>query len=587
MKSLIRSFLLVFCLGLSLSPGAYAVPATPTQRTVLVLLPFQADLPVSRLALQTLQDEFGSVNDMTLTLYYEFMDSNRFSDNAYQQQIFDLYATKYGNKPIDLVMIETETVLSAWLKQRDKIAPSAPVVYFDTLSDTFAAWALPPNVTGVGGFLDYSPSIEWIMGVRPAVNEVAVVHGAGAIDLAPDNIRPVKDLVREMGQKVHITDLSSLPLAEIKRRVAALPPHAVVLSHPFFEDATGAKYNPTVVSRELAAVSPVPVINGFDLSIGTGTIGGYMYSLERQIREAVSIGLRILRGEKVSAMPPVNDQNGPFIFDHLALQRFDIPLSALPPDSIVKNRQYSFWEIYRLQLIATGTGFVGLVLLIIFLLVLTRKLNNTRLALAQLNASLETQVHERTAMLNHANKQLQDEISERKQLAEELHRQASTDGLTGITNRRHFLELMQIEINRAIRHKYPLAIAMMDIDHFKQINDNYGHSAGDQALLAFVKNCQKLIRDIDVFARLGGDEFVIMMPHTHREQANQALERVRRALETMPLDIAGQPVFLTISAGVTILANEQESLETLLARSDLALYQAKEAGRNRVVVASV
>ena len=382
--------------------SATASPIEPPKKTVLVLFPFQVDIPVSKTTFQTMQEEFASVNDLALTVYYEFIDSNRFSDSAYQQQLFDLFAAKYGDKPIDLVILETETTLNTWLKQRDKIAPNAPVVFFDTLSETFDTWQLPPDVTGVGGVLNYTPAIEWILSARPAVNEVVVVHGAGAIDLAPDNIRPVEAFAQEMGQKVGITNLSTLPLSDIKSRVAALPPSAVVLYHPMFEDAAGDKYGPGPVLRELAAVSPVPVIGGFDQFIGLGVTGGSMYSLEQQTRQAAQIGLRILRGEAVSAIPRLDNRNSPFIFDHQALQRYDIPLSALPPDSIVKNHQHSFWEIYQLQIIGVSVIFVVLLLLVVALSLFSRQLNKARLELHDLNANLENQVQERTADLSQA-----------------------------------------------------------------------------------------------------------------------------------------------------------------------------------------
>lgn len=113
----------------------------------------------------------------------------------------------------------------------------------------------------------------------------------------------------------------------------------MVLFHPLFEDAAGDKYGLMAVLRELAAVSPVPVISGFDQLIGTGTIGGHMYSVAEQARQAVTIGLRIPRRQ--SPMPTLNNGYSRFIFDHRALQRFGIALSALPPDSIIQNRQYS------------------------------------------------------------------------------------------------------------------------------------------------------------------------------------------------------------------------------------------------------
>jgi diguanylate cyclase (GGDEF)-like protein/PAS domain S-box-containing protein len=179
------------------------------------------------------------------------------------------------------------------------------------------------------------------------------------------------------------------------------------------------------------------------------------------------------------------------------------------------------------------------------------------------------------------------DITERKRLKEELQLQASTDELTGVINRRHFLALAHNELRRALRLKLPLSIALIDIDYFKAINDTHGHAAGDQALKAFTRVCQKHIREIDVFARFGGDEFVLLFPKTSIEQAYHAVERVRLALESQPLEFEDLSVSLTISSGIASSSSDPETFDTLLKWADQALYQAKEAGRNRVVVAPV
>jgi diguanylate cyclase (GGDEF)-like protein/PAS domain S-box-containing protein len=179
------------------------------------------------------------------------------------------------------------------------------------------------------------------------------------------------------------------------------------------------------------------------------------------------------------------------------------------------------------------------------------------------------------------------DITERWRLREELRQQATTDDLTGIANRRHFLALAQGELKRAVRLKHPLALALIDLDHFKAINDTYGHATGDQALVNLALVCRKSIREIDVFARFGGDEFALLLPETTREQAVVVVERMRLALADRPLRQGGPAVELTVSAGITDLAGEADSLDGLLGRADRALYRAKEAGRNRVRVEPV
>ncbi len=179
---------------------------------------------------------------------------------------------------------------------------------------------------------------------------------------------------------------------------------------------------------------------------------------------------------------------------------------------------------------------------------------------------------------------IMSDITERKRLEYELNQQATLDALTGITNRRYFLELAHGELKRSLRLKHPLALVMMDIDHLKSVNDTYGHAVGDQTLMAFTKICQKNIRDIDIFARIGGDEFVLLLPETNQEQAFIPVERIREILAAHPIELSGMPVLITLSSGISILASEKETIEDLMGRADQALYQAKEGGRNKVVI---
>ena len=175
------------------------------------------------------------------------------------------------------------------------------------------------------------------------------------------------------------------------------------------------------------------------------------------------------------------------------------------------------------------------------------------------------------------------DTTERMCLEKRLQYQADTDDLTGVTNRRRFLELAHTETNRALRYRHPLALALIDIDRFKRINDLYGHAAGDRALLVVVQVCRRSIRDSDVFARYGGDEFAVLLPETGRDEAAEVMQRLCLSAAAQPVDLGDGPMAITISAGIATLASK-DSLDALLARADHALYQAKKTGRNRVAM---
>ena len=167
----------------------------------------------------------------------------------------------------------------------------------------------------------------------------------------------------------------------------------------------------------------------------------------------------------------------------------------------------------------------------------------------------------------------------------ELQRIATTDFLTGIANSRSFLEAGEREMQRQRRYgSRPLTVLMFDLDHFKQVNDTYGHAAGDKVLVAIAAFCKKLLRDIDIFGRLGGEEFAMLLPETDLAGGRATAERLRSGVAEVPIETERAILHVTISVGVTETATDDELLETVLKRADDAMYQAKNGGRNRVVV---
>lgn len=176
------------------------------------------------------------------------------------------------------------------------------------------------------------------------------------------------------------------------------------------------------------------------------------------------------------------------------------------------------------------------------------------------------------------------DISGRKAMEEELKRLATTDSLTSIGNRRNLMDQGERELRRARRYASPLSLLMLDIDHFKRVNDTHGHAVGDQALKAMVNVCLKHLREIDVLCRFGGEEFVAVLPETRIEDATVVAERLRQAVGGLALPLPeGGTVSFTISIGVTAPRAEDAALGDVLERADAALYAAKRGGRDQVV----
>jgi diguanylate cyclase (GGDEF)-like protein len=193
--------------------------------------------------------------------------------------------------------------------------------------------------------------------------------------------------------------------------------------------------------------------------------------------------------------------------------------------------------------------------------------------LHEMNVNLEQTVRARTWELTQANEALKNE----RHLLEEI---SSTDQLTGLFNRYKFEDLFNFELLQARRHKTEISIILLDIDHFKSVNDTYGHNRGDAVLKAFAAVLKSSVRSSDVVVRWGGEEFIVFAPKTSLEQAYQLAEMIRKKVKNTEMPHAN---YLTVSIGVASVA-EEDSLETLIHRADRALYRAKGLGRDKVEV---
>jgi len=172
---------------------------------------------------------------------------------------------------------------------------------------------------------------------------------------------------------------------------------------------------------------------------------------------------------------------------------------------------------------------------------------------------------------------------ENRRAHDELERRAYSDYLTGLANRRHFMELAENELARTLRYERELSILMFDVDHFKRVNDTYGHKVGDLVLMKLAEVCRAALRTIDIVGRIGGEEFAVLLPETGSEQAMEVAERLRAAIAAAQIRLgSGLPLRFTVSFGVASLSEKDSNVDMLLNQADRGLYRAKSEGRNRV-----
>jgi diguanylate cyclase (GGDEF)-like protein len=179
-------------------------------------------------------------------------------------------------------------------------------------------------------------------------------------------------------------------------------------------------------------------------------------------------------------------------------------------------------------------------------------------------------------------RRLQAELREKNAT---LARLSTTDPVTGLRNRRYVSEFLSLEVLRSVRYRTPLAVLLLDLDHFKRINDGHGHRVGDSVLQVVADTLRASLRATDIAGRYGGEEFLVVLPQTDLAGAAVLAERVRAAIEETAIDVgAPEPLAVTVSVGVAALDEHARSAEQLVERADAALYAAKDAGRNRIAV---
>lgn len=223
----------------------------------------------------------------------------------------------------------------------------------------------------------------------------------------------------------------------------------------------------------------------------------------------------------------------------------------------------------------------------VYTILLTSKTENEDLVFALENGAhnFQSKPISPEVLRSHVNvgRRLVESDDKIKEYAAKMELLAQADVLTGIYNRRYLMEQGNNLFKAAKRSNRPLSVMLFDIDHFKQVNDTFGHAAGDEVLRKMAVSALDKLRDIDLFGRIGGEEFAVVMPEAELEGAIKSAERLCKSISELEVEIDNETIRFTVSIGVTSLGPGDESLEEIIKRSDEYLYIAKEGGRNRVI----
>ncbi len=380
------------------------------QKAVLVLIPLQRGSSVSMDIDGTVRTILNDGLAGRLDYYTEYLDVARFPESDYEPAVRDFFRRKYISQTFDVVVAPTNAMVDFVIKYRDELFPGATVVF------GAGSPRSGPKTTGVVFPLNMKSSIDIAIQLHPDLRHVFVVSGVS------DSDRFYQDLAREQFRtydgRLDFTYSSGLAMPDLLRRLAELPQHTIVYFLSFFDDGHGSKFDDLTALDRVVAVANVPTYVWIDTSEGHGGVGGSVLSVERAAGAIADVALRVLKGESPETIPVREIDPNIAQFDWRQLQRWGISESRLPAGSLVRFRQPSLWDRYKLYVIGATSVVVLQTALIAGLIVQRARRRRAEVAVRE-SASALRQSYEQNRDL--AGRLINAQEEERTRIARDLH----------------------------------------------------------------------------------------------------------------------------------------------------------------------
>ncbi|HSW06431.1 GGDEF domain-containing protein [Aquabacterium sp.] len=560
--------------------GASPAAGSPAVR-VLMLASFDKDLPSQR----HLEEGLATVLAPQAgrhALFVEYLDAARTDPAAQQYTMAPYLSAKYGSLGIGVV-VATSTQAADFLASQRGLLPQARRIYVDVpavAADRIRAQEPAAMVIAVQS--NYPASIREAM--RLLSPRRLVVVGEARDAAARERLAQFRQAAAQvLPPELALDYWIDLPLAELLQRSAQLGEGSALYYLLCFQDGKGALLTPYEVARRITERASVPMVSQWETLVGSGVVGGYVVS-QRLLGE--HIGRALLAGPAVAGQVMPAAEGMRHVYDWRQLRRWGLDVQALPAGSVLMFREPSVFELYRGTIFSVVAVIAGLLVMLGLLLASNRARQRALAELAAERSSLARRVAQRTAELDDRLAELARRNDDLTRAKTQLALLANTDGLTGLANRRHFDEVLDLELRRLQRSAGSLSLLMLDVDCFKAYNDHYGHLEGDRCLKAIAGLLAAACRrPADMAARFGGEEFILLLPETQLPGAQALAQHLMHELALLDLPHAASTVAeqVTLSIGVLSLPCEPATTAArLLQMVDAQLYRAKSEGRNRM-----
>jgi diguanylate cyclase (GGDEF)-like protein len=508
-------------------------------------------------------------------LFIEYMDQRRFIDDPiYNKKLINLLKYKYTiNKP-DIVITSDDGAYNFMLDYGDQLFPNIPIVFCGVNVFNPIKIAHKKNITGIAEGMEIEGNLDLIINLQPEVKRIIVLGDTTGLGLRMVNeaIKLKPEWEKKTGVKIEIWDRFSMH--DLYSDVAELPDNMAILILAIHKDKLGQYFSYEEHLLLLSQHSHVPIYGMWGaIMIGNGVIGGMMNDPYEHGFNTASIALKIIDGTPIDQLPIKMSAIYKPKFDYNQLVRFGLEDSEILKKAKVYNKPVSIYQKNK-SLINSGITIIIILLLMISILLRNNYLKRVaQKELKDFNLKLESTIKIRTDEIQQRNKELELASAAMKKLAH-------TDTLTGLKNRRAASKDIPAYINRYNISYKPFVIAMLDIDYFKKVNDNFGHQTGDNVLELIAKELTQCLRPEDRIYRWGGEEFIMFLSGASINDAKEICKRISTSINSL---VIGEVKNITVSVGLTEFV-QNDNYDSIVNRADEALYQAKNTGRNKYMI---